>query len=45
MKNRRNITCFIQWLKSMPNTDTGEDGLKAKIKDNLSRNNVSKKIK
>jgi hypothetical protein len=45
MSQRRNIVAFIQWLKSQETTDTSRDGLKAKIKDNLYKFNVSKSEK
>lgn len=43
MGKKSNLTCFIQWLKSIPGTDTRNDGLKAKVKDTMEKNNVSKK--
>jgi hypothetical protein len=45
MGKKSKIVTFIQWLKSIPGTDTSKDGLKAKIKDNLYKFNVSKNEK
>jgi hypothetical protein len=45
MSQRRNIVAFVQWLKSIECTDLSDDGLKAKIKDNLYKFNVSKSEK
>lgn len=38
MGKRSNIICLLKWIKAMPSTDTKNDGLKAKVKYNVSMN-------
>jgi hypothetical protein len=45
MGKRSKIVTFVQWLKSIECTDPSDDGLKAKVKDNLYKFNVSKSEK
>jgi hypothetical protein len=45
MGKRSKLVAFVQWLKSIECTDSSKDGLKAKVKDNLYKFNVSKNEK
>ena len=38
MSKRSNIICLLKWIRTMPTADTKIDGLKARVKYNISMN-------